>query len=335
MAAEQKRSRISRYRPKEEDMNYRLQCEWHTCEEMLTNMDTFLDHIDQHINEYLFSKELFVTQQHQPQFDQPMLNLECKWRECDIDTHKFDSISTYERHVRYHAFHTKLKFIGFTVIDELNKKSQNTVNQIHVCTLDQQSRNLIPELPFKFECSWMSCEFNTDNPELFYRHVKEHIEEYREANKTAKKNKTDIGTFYRPKQIRYFLNIFTDLQGSYRKCQWSECDQEIKNINRLTEHLRHHSQEKQVACYICGALFATFTKFLDHCSRTNTQAQTQTTITNNNATITTLINANLNSIENQNLIQFQCSHCNKKFLTNNLLKEHIRKHINKYKCDQV
>jgi hypothetical protein len=213
-----------------------------------------------------------------------------------MDHTKFDSISTFERHIRFHAFHTKLKFIGKLVIQNFNETSSQpnvkvnknvlpiNQNYIQECCLDSQSRNLIPELPYKFECSWDKCEYNTDNPELFYRHIKEHVVEIKE-NFKAEKGKFSF------------------------KCLWNDCQTIISNQNRLVEHMRHHSQEKQVACYVCGVLFSTFTKYIDHCGRSNSNKTTET-----------------------KSIKFQCSHCNKKFSTNNLLREHIRKHINKYKC---
>lgn len=53
------------------------------------------------------------------------------------------------------------------------------------------------------------------------------------------------------------------------KCEWSECEQIIMNKSRLGEHIRHHSQEKLCSCPVCGALFSSFTRFIDHCSRTS------------------------------------------------------------------
>ena len=203
-----------------------------------------------------------------------------------MDHTKFDSVSTFERHIRFHAFHTKLKFIGKLVIANFNETSSQPnvkvnknvlpINQSYIqeCCLDSQSRNLIPELPYKFECSWDKCEYNTDNPEFFYRHIKEHVVEIKENFKT-KKNKEKFSF----------------------KCLWNDCTNMISNQNRLIEHMRHHSQEKQVACHVCGVLFSTFTKYIDHCGRSNS-----------------------NKTSEAKSIKFQCSHCNKKFSTNNLLK---------------
>ena len=106
------------------------------------------------------------------------------------------------------------------------------------CKLDENTRNLIPELPLKFECAWSNCEFSIDNPEIFYRHIKTHVNDYPKGLKDS-------------------------------KCEWNQCEQIILSKNRLVEHIRHHSQEKLVSCPVCGALFASFTKFIDHCSRSS------------------------------------------------------------------
>ena len=107
--------------------------------------------------------------------------------------------------------------------------NQQLVQKIPRCNLDEQTRNLIPELPFKFECSWSNCDYSADNPELFYRHIRVHVTEYSSKLKDA-------------------------------KCKWNDCEQIIKDKNRMVEHMRHHSQEKLVSCPVCGALFATITK---------------------------------------------------------------------------
>ena len=110
------------------------------------------------------------------------------------------------------------------------------------CNLDEQTRNSIPELPFEFACSWNACEYQTNNPEAFYKHIREtHVDQMSAA----------------------------EIKMSNMKCMWSECEQRIANKDRLVEHMRHHSQEKLAACPNCGALFASFTKFIDHCSRSS------------------------------------------------------------------
>jgi hypothetical protein len=91
---------------------------------------------------------------------------------------------------------------------------KNNSKEIPKCNLDDQTRNSIPILPYKFECSYDKCQYKTDNPEYFYRHIRnEHVLSY-------------------PSKL---VN---------EKCKWSQCEQIIANKNRFIEHLRHHSQEK-------------------------------------------------------------------------------------------
>ena len=47
-----KKHRINRYCPKEKDIEYRLECEYIGCKMLFTDMDLFLEHIDNHLNSY-------------------------------------------------------------------------------------------------------------------------------------------------------------------------------------------------------------------------------------------------------------------------------------------
>lgn len=87
-------------------------------------------------------------------------------------------------------------------------------------------------------------------------------------------------------------------------CGWKGCACTFKGRSKLREHLRSHTQEKVVACPTCGGMFANNTKFFDHIRR-------QT------------------SLDQQ---RFQCSHCSKRFATERLLRDHMRNHVNHYKC---
>ncbi|XP_041358293.1 histone H4 transcription factor-like [Gigantopelta aegis] len=87
-------------------------------------------------------------------------------------------------------------------------------------------------------------------------------------------------------------------------CAWEGCDSQFKNKYKLREHIRSHTQEKVVACPTCGGLFSNRTKLFDHLKR---QKETS-------------------------LHCYQCSHCNKRFATERLLRDHMRHHVNHYKC---
>ncbi|XP_062372469.1 histone H4 transcription factor-like [Sardina pilchardus] len=87
-------------------------------------------------------------------------------------------------------------------------------------------------------------------------------------------------------------------------CGWTDCKAGYKGQFKLREHVRSHTQEKIVACPFCGGMFANNTKFFDHIQR-------QTTTDDQ---------------------KFLCSHCLKSWPTERLLRDHMRNHVNSYKC---
>lgn len=93
-------------------------------------------------------------------------------------------------------------------------------------------------------------------------------------------------------------------KGQFVYCGWSGCSSKFVTQYKLTDHVRVHTKEKVVACPTCGNMFATKTKFSDHRKR-QMAPELQT---------------------------YQCSQCSKLFATEPLLRDHIRSHINHYKC---
>lgn len=87
-------------------------------------------------------------------------------------------------------------------------------------------------------------------------------------------------------------------------CLWKECVSSFRVRNKLREHLRSHTQEKVMSCPTCGGMFANRTKFFDHIRRQTADEE----------------------------LHFQCSHCSKRFATERLLRDHMRNHVNYYKC---
>ncbi|CAL8364968.1 unnamed protein product [Lota lota] len=111
--------------------------------------------------------------------------------------------------------------------------------------------------------------------------------------------------FYRHVELHSLcMDIPTGDSECLLRCAWKECEASAKGRPKLREHLRSHTQEKVVACPGCGAMYANNTKFFDHIKRQS-------------------------ALEGQ---RFQCSHCSKRFATERLLRDHMRTHVNHYKC---
>ncbi|CAI9722690.1 histone H4 transcription factor-like [Octopus vulgaris] len=196
-----------------------LPCEWQECQFVTNEMEKFIKHLSEHLTTLLSS----VTPP-----EQVLGCFNCKWRNCDVAV--IGHISDYTRHVFFHAFHTKIKCIGSMLVKNL---------ELHACTLDGQSCNLIPDLPECLQCGWTHCGAVYDNPEFFYRHVDFHADSFPNGN---------------------------NLKGGCA-CQWEGCDVNVKSKHKLREHLRSHTQQKLVACPNCGGLFSSRTKFFDHLER--------------------------------------------------------------------
>lgn len=223
-----------------------LVCEWGTCRVSFSEMRGFVQHTNEHL--------ITVVD------DEPEAFC-CVWCDCVFEATSFDELF---RHVLFHAYHVKVKCVGTIILRRAGLE----------CKLDTTGRNLLPELPDKFLCSWKDCQDTFDDPNSFYHHVNEHVEMYPKGNP----------------------------RGGLT-CLWDDCSGNYQNHRRLRDHLRSHSQEKTTACATCGSLFANKTKLVDHVKR-------QIPINK----------------------EYKCSHCNKSFSSERLLRDHTRVHVNHYKC---
>lgn len=232
-----------------------LKCEWRNCSHENPSVEDFVKHVSFHIPEVEVQTD-----------DEENDVLGCLWESCGFES---TNDKEFVRHVNFHAYHTKLKCIGQKMMDLMNFPK---------CSLNPESRNLLPELPEEFLCEWKGCCRIFNNSQMFFFHVTSHSMSYK-SPRTKQKRILDI------------------------PCGWIECPAKFSAVNKLTEHLKSHTLEKLCACPGCGGLFSCATKLQDHCiSQTNSKPD------------------------------FKCTSCFKYFASERLLRDHMRRHINRYKC---
>ncbi|KFM58772.1 Histone H4 transcription factor, partial [Stegodyphus mimosarum] len=90
-------------------------------------------------------------------------------------------------------------------------------------------------------------------------------------------------------------------------CLWHDCHRIFADQYKVKEHMRSHTQEKLIACPTCGGMFASRTKFFDHVHR-------QLAVDDDSEGI------------------YICEYCSRKMNSERLLRDHMRHHVNHYKC---
>ncbi|KAJ8974093.1 hypothetical protein NQ317_011612 [Molorchus minor] len=178
----------------------------------------------------------------------------------------------------------------------------------------------------EYKCKWMKCDEDFQNLPLLTQHISYHG--YMSKLKNIGQNIIDRNNLLKCTLTNNY--VFPVSPAGYT-CDWEYCgcnfltvydffkhmDIHIKNNPRvscktryrsqykLAEHLRTHTKEKTMACPTCCTVFSCKTKLCDH--RTNQLSK--------------------------NLRSYQCSQCLKLFPSERLLRDHMRSHINHYKCN--
>lgn len=140
-----------------------LRCEWIACTNSFTDVVDLCRHVDIHCEEFypLPTAEYCSSVESLSQGQGP--GLFCLWAGCGfVATTGFELLL----HVSYHPQHTAMKAEG--------SKLQVTC-QLPLCSLDSQSRNVIPDVPSPYVCQWKSCSEVFQSPVFFYQHVNTHI----------------------------------------------------------------------------------------------------------------------------------------------------------------
>ncbi|XP_011164774.2 histone H4 transcription factor [Solenopsis invicta] len=236
------------------------------------------------------------------QLKDEVLNLACEWKTCTFRSNYLDQ---FLRHVSSH-----IPSVQISMKDD---------NEVYVC-------------------QWKDCPYNSDASDEIIRHINYHS--YHTKLKCIGSNvrgRTKLPKCHRDPEWKNIidsppphicrweecLKLFTNYQmylyhvsihmkdcprGNKVKdgveCKWTGCNSKYPSLYKLRDHVRCHTKEKIVACPNCGVTFASKTKFHIHCQRQI-------------------------PLEVQG---FRCSHCNKFYPTESILRDHMRAHVFNYKC---
>ncbi|XP_076166637.1 histone H4 transcription factor [Ptiloglossa arizonensis] len=232
-----------------------------------------------------------------------VFHLSCEWIGCEYEA---NHVERFVQHVAQH-------------VSELNIQTNEQGINVYVC-------------------QWSGCFYENNDPDEISRHVNYHayhtklkcigsnirarIKLPRCRRDSGWKNIVDLPApllcrweeclkRFRNYQL-YLYHVTAHIEEGPRgnkveggiECKWTGCNSLYPNLYKLRDHTRCHTKEKIVACPDCGATFASNTKFHVHCKR-------QIPI---------------------DVQGFQCSHCNKFYPTEGILRDHMRLHVFNYKC---
>ena len=239
-------------------------------------------------------------------FRDELMDLQCEWKDCRAQKTRMED---FMRHVASHVTEAEVRYNP-------------------------------PPLCDSFGCLWLGCGFETINSQEMVRHINFHA--FHTKIKCHGHNMLEVNNQKPCKLDSAQRNVLPDLAGQLRcewaeceraeedwdsaqnfywhvkshpedleeeeggilQCRWLGCSKKYSTVSKLREHLRCHSHEKLVGCPNCGGLFANRIKFQDHC------------------------------LKQQDGHSFQCTTCEKKFAIKRHLRDHMRSHVNHYKCPQ-
>uniref|UniRef100_A0A1A9UT50 C2H2-type domain-containing protein n=1 Tax=Glossina austeni TaxID=7395 RepID=A0A1A9UT50_GLOAU len=194
----------------------------------------------------------------------------CVWGSCEFST---KCLTQIQRHIYYHGYYNALLVQGKYECD-VNPTIPKCCGPARLC-------DKIPELKSNFNCEWTDCERTFVSIVEFQDHIVQHA------------------------SFEYEIQKSPDDERPKIQCNWIFCNKQMDNKYRLIEHIRTHSNKKQVACFHCGELFRTKTTLFDHLRRQS----------------------------DNNTNKYQCAQCFKFFAVEKLLRSHMVKHVYCYKCN--
>jgi len=257
------------------------------------------------IEESGLSEEEARTPKRKRFYRNEVLNLLCEWNSCFLI---YGRIEDFMRHVATHVKDAEVKI------------------------------NPTP-LPNTFLCLWAMCGFECSNSDEMVRHIhfhtfhtkiKCHGENMLNSDSKIPRCKLDSSqrnklpdltnpfvcewegcqqsdvNWHMPQDFYWHVRDHPEeLRGKELKCLWRGCSKQDSAVSKIKEHMKCHSQEKLVGCPNCGGMYANRVKFFDHCTRQHGK---------------------------EHGVSLQCPKCAKTFAIERHLRDHMRAHINFYKC---
>ncbi|XP_053207939.1 histone H4 transcription factor-like [Panonychus citri] len=152
------------------------------------------------------------------------------------------------------------------------------------CGIDGSTRTILPDLPNIFVCVWKDCPETFYRAEDFYQHVEKHPFEPTDPSTSADDDQGSNEESSPDDRALVPFGYVTDpdpssfldadggegpsfLSKDQFKCYWSDCSFISDSNSHIAQHLRSHTQEKIIACPICGGMFSNKGKFRDHLLR--------------------------------------------------------------------
>ncbi|XP_035780183.1 histone H4 transcription factor-like [Anopheles albimanus] len=225
-------------------------------------------------------------------------SLVCEWEGCDYLTPKSEQFLS---HLHFHGYHGQLK---------AHARSVHRLIDIPVCNRDTDNRNMISEQPTTFECEWDGCDSRFIRILDFFQHVMNH------ANEEHMKNCAENSAW----------------------CRWKNCDFKLdRKCFRYRNHVARHTNQKDIACDVCGAMFINPRKYLLHvCRRLDLSFRRHQCLQCGRYYSTKRL-LGIHCYEVHGPATHLCSHCPAKFRRPGQLTEHIRRNHTKdlpFVCDK-